>query len=154
ERAAMAAAALVLLGPGTPLLFQGEEWAASSPFPYFCDTSDAELAEQIRAGRRAEFEAFGWPPGAIADPLDREVARAAVLDWDERSIDAHCEALDWYRRLIHLRAALPELARGGRDDTDVRVDEAHDVVVMTRGPVTVVAHLGDGTAEIALAGDG
>ena len=56
------AAALVLTSPFTPMLFMGEEWAASTPWQYFTDHEDAELAEAVRAGRRGEFKAFGWKP--------------------------------------------------------------------------------------------
>ena len=56
------AAALVLLGPFVPMLFQGEEWAATSPFLYFADHSDKKLARQVSEGRRREFVAFGWDP--------------------------------------------------------------------------------------------
>jgi maltooligosyltrehalose trehalohydrolase len=152
ERAAMAAAALVLLGPGTPLLFQGEEWAASSPFPYFADTSDEGLAQAIREGRRAEFEAFGWPPEAIADPMDPDVAAGAVLRWAEREAPPHREVLEWYRALIHLRAAEPEVARGARDGTEADSDEARATVVMRRGPIVVAVHLAEGSATIAVDG--
>ncbi len=68
---AKVAAGLLLCGPFTPLLFMGEEWAASSPFPYFCDTRDDELDEAVRRGRRQEFAAFGWEPSEIPDPIAR-----------------------------------------------------------------------------------
>ena len=151
--AAAAAAALVLLGPGTPLVFQGEEWAAGSPFPYFCDTPDAELAEAIRSGRRAEFEAFGWPPEAIADPLDPTVARGAILDWEELARAPHRTVHGWYRTLVHLRRAEPELARGDRSATSVDVDDATGTIVLRRGPWRVVAHLAEGTASVAVSGE-
>jgi maltooligosyltrehalose trehalohydrolase len=144
--AAMAAAALVLLGPGTPLLFQGEEWAASTPFPYFCDPSDPELAESIRAGRRAEFEGFGWAADAVADPVSPATFCEAVLDWDERERPTHRVVLDWYRALIHLRRAEPALATGG--DAWVEVDEEHRTLVLHRSSYAVAAHLGAGDAFV------
>jgi maltooligosyltrehalose trehalohydrolase len=150
--AAMAAAALVLLGPGTPLLFQGEEWAASSPFPYFADTADAELADKIRQGRRAEFEAFGWPPEAIADPMDPEVAAGAVLRWDEREASPHRAVLEWYRTVLALRAGEPEVARGAARDTSVTVDEAAGTLVLRRGPLVLAVNLGEGSATVEAAG--
>ncbi|MBR7678802.1 malto-oligosyltrehalose trehalohydrolase, partial [Streptomyces daliensis] len=54
------AAALVLLGPGTPMLFMGEEWGAGTPWQFFTDHTDPELAEAVRRGRRREFAAHGW----------------------------------------------------------------------------------------------
>jgi maltooligosyltrehalose trehalohydrolase len=147
--AAKAAAALVLLGPGTPLLFQGEEWAASSPFPYFCDTDDRQLAAAIRDGRRAEFEAFGWPPEAIADPLAPETAAGAVLRWAERAEPPHRDVLAWYRTLVRLRADEPAVATGGRAATSVHVDDDAQCIVLRRGPVTVATRLAaTGTAVL------
>ena len=52
------AAALVLTAPFVPLLFQGEEWAASTPFLYFTDHADPELGRAVREGRRREFAGF------------------------------------------------------------------------------------------------
>jgi maltooligosyltrehalose trehalohydrolase len=68
---AKVAAAVVLLSPFIPMIFQGEEWAASSPFQYFADHDDAEMARLVAEGRRKEFAAFGWPPESIPDPASR-----------------------------------------------------------------------------------
>ncbi|MFI5268887.1 MAG: malto-oligosyltrehalose trehalohydrolase, partial [Chloroflexota bacterium] len=57
-----AAAALLLTSPFTPMLFQGEEWAASTPFQYFTDLGDTSLGTAVTSGRRQEFRSFGWPP--------------------------------------------------------------------------------------------
>lgn len=107
----LAAAALVLLGRFVPLVFQGEEWAASTPFPYFADHADPELAEAVRQGRIAEFAAFGWPPEAVADPEDPATAAAARLRWDEVTDGDHARALAWYRDLVALRRTTPALRR-------------------------------------------
>ena len=128
-----AAAALVLLGPGTPLLFQGEEWAASTPFPFFCDTPDSDLADAIRSGRHAELEPLGWPADAIADPLDPSVAESAVLDWEERRRPPHAEAFEWYRTLIRLRRT--ELAAEG---PPVEVDEIKRTLCLRRGSLAAL----------------
>ena len=53
-------AALVLTSPFTPMLFMGEEWAASTPWQFFTDHQEPELAEAVRAGRRREFAEHGW----------------------------------------------------------------------------------------------
>src|SRR5690606_33327593 len=58
-------AALVMTAPFIPMLFQGEEWDASSPFPSFSDHEDPDLARAVREGRRSEFAAFGWEPDEI-----------------------------------------------------------------------------------------
>jgi maltooligosyltrehalose trehalohydrolase len=64
------AVALVFTAPFVPMLFQGEEWAAFSPFQYFTDHEDAELGRLVSEGRRREFAAFGWNPDDIPDPQD------------------------------------------------------------------------------------
>lgn len=73
------AAAVVTLGPFTPMLFMGEEYGETAPFPYFVSHTDPELVEAVRRGRRAEFAAFDWqedPP----DPAAIQTFRSAVLD--------------------------------------------------------------------------
>ena len=141
--AQIAAAALVLCSPGTPMLFMGEEWAASTPFPYFVDVpDDPDLAHGITTGRRAEFEEFGWEPEQIPDPTDPATFEMAKLDWDEREEGAHAEVLDVYRRLIALRRARPDLTDGRRDRTSVEVDEERRLVVVRREATVVQVELG------------
>lgn len=147
---AMAAAAVVLLGPGTPLLFQGEEFAATARFPFFCDTGDADLAERIRAGRLEELAPLGWAPDDHLDPLDPAVAGGAHLDWDELRDPAHRGVLDWYRTLIHLRRAEPEIATGA--EVAVDVDEERRTLVLRRGSVALYANLGPTDALVTGAG--
>ena len=125
------AAALVLLGPGTPLLFMGEEWAASTPFQYFTDHRDPELAEAVRHGRRSEFQAFGWQPEDVPDPQDRATFDRSKLRWDERERGRHAEMLAFYRELLALRRELPP-------DCVVRTTGAASLE-MRRGDVTVTA---------------
>ncbi len=64
------AAAIYLLSPFVPLIFQGEEWAASTPFQYFAGHEDKQLAQLVSEGRKREFAAFGWAPGQ--DPRSGE----------------------------------------------------------------------------------
>jgi maltooligosyltrehalose trehalohydrolase len=146
--AAMVAAAIVLCAPGTPLLFQGEEWAASAPFPYFCDTDDAGLAAAIREGRRQEFAEFEWDPSAFADPLDPATAAAAVLRWDERNDGQHGRVLAWYRTLLALRRLRPGLTDGRRHRTSVTVDEQARRLVVDRGDTVLHADLATPRAVI------
>jgi 1,4-alpha-glucan branching enzyme/maltooligosyltrehalose trehalohydrolase len=106
--AVRAAAAIYLLAPSPPLLFMGEEWAATSPFPFFCDF-DGALAESVREGRRAEFARFAefQTPDArarIPDPVAPETFLKGRLDWSERERSPHRETLDFYRSLLDIRA--------------------------------------------------
>ncbi|MGB6192401.1 MAG: malto-oligosyltrehalose trehalohydrolase, partial [Terracidiphilus sp.] len=77
------AAALVLTAPFVPMLFQGEEWAASSPFQYFANHDEPEMARLVSEGRRKEFAAFGWKPEQIPDPEDPATFERSKLDWSE-----------------------------------------------------------------------
>ena len=78
-------AALVLTSPFVPMLFQGEEWGASTPFFYFTDYHEPKLANAVREGRCREFAAFGWKPEDTADPQARETFDGSVLNWREAS---------------------------------------------------------------------
>lgn len=135
---ARAAAALVLLGPYVPMLFQGEEFAASTPFPYFADHG-GELADAIREGRRSEFAEFDWDPRRVLDPIDPRTFAAAALHWNEPLEGDHAATLAWYRHLLDLRRTVPSLAGGGGRPTTRAIG---DIVEMVRGDVTVLAHIG------------
>ncbi len=146
DRAA-AAAALVLLSPFSALLFQGEEWAASTPFPYMSDHS-GDLGEAVRRGRRAEFAAFGWSEDQVTDPQDPATFHSAVLRWGEVAAAPHREVLDWYRSLIALRARHESLAPvllPARPEVRVR----DHVVAVQRGSLTVLANLGSSAVRDA-----
>jgi maltooligosyltrehalose trehalohydrolase len=145
------AAALVLLSPFTPLLFQGEEWGASTPFQYFTSHGDPELGRAVAQGRRAEFAAFGWPPDRVPDPQDPATFERSRLDWSEPAVEPHAGLLDWHRRLVALRRALPRLGGGRLDQVHAVADEHARTLVLLRGPVTVAANLGGAVATVALA---
>jgi len=138
------AAALVLLGPAVPMLFQGEEWGASTPFLYFTDHDDPELGKAVTEGRRREFASFGWDPSDVPDPQDPETFRRSKLDWDEVARPPHVGLLDWHRRLIALRRSTPVLG------AEVRVDYDEDGrwLVMTRERLTAACNLGPGAATV------
>ncbi|MGA2342284.1 MAG: malto-oligosyltrehalose trehalohydrolase [Steroidobacteraceae bacterium] len=99
-----AIAALTLLSPFVPLLFQGEEWGANTPFLYFTDHQDPSLAQAVTEGRAREFASFRWA-GEVPDPQAQGTFERSKLDWSERVRAPHAELLDWFRRLIALRAA-------------------------------------------------
>jgi maltooligosyltrehalose trehalohydrolase len=123
------AAALVVLGPFTPLLFMGEEWSASTPFCYFTDHQDPQLARAVRDGRRREFAAFGWKPDEIPDPQSRATFDTSKLRWEEREKPPHAGILEFYKELIALRRAHP-------GPVDVRSADANHIE-MHRGDVTL-----------------
>ena len=131
-----AAAALYLLSACTPMLFMGEEWAASSPFPFFSDLGP-ELGPLLSRARSREFAAMGWdrePP----DPQAPATFASAVLDWNERCLGGHARMLEWYRTLIGLRRIHPEFRDPRLDRVGVEIVDP-DTVAMRRGPFLVAA---------------
>ncbi|MFI0405069.1 malto-oligosyltrehalose trehalohydrolase [Actinomadura sp. 3N508] len=134
-------AALVLLAPFTPMLFMGEEWGASTPWCYFTDHQDADLARAVSEGRRREFARDGWS-GPVPDPQAVETFRRSVLDWSEPDRPHHRDLLDWHRALLALRRAWPELNEPRLTETAVEVDDTARWLTMRRGRVCVAANLG------------
>ncbi len=129
---AKVAAAAVLLAPGIPLLFMGEEYAAAQPFPYFTSHSDPALAKAVTEGRTREFEAFAWQ-GEVPDPQAESTFASAVLRLEERERADHRGVLAFYRALIELRRTHAAL-RGSDRQTRTRVgfDEGAKAVWMER----------------------
>ncbi len=148
-----AVAAIVLLLPQVPMLFMGEEWGATTPFPFFCDF-EGDLADAVRQGRRDEFKRF--PEFAdpaqrdrIPDPLAYSTFRSAKLLWDEidgERLAATTEILAKRRR--HIEPLLAHIMRGGRHDVlgdrAIRVEwDAGDA-----GRLLLVANLSPGEIDI------
>ncbi|MEU2128732.1 malto-oligosyltrehalose trehalohydrolase [Streptomyces sp. NPDC018352] len=144
------AATLVLTGPFTPMLFMGEEWGARTPWQFFTDHTDPALAEAVRSGRRREFAAHGWPADDIPDPQDPATRNRSCLDWSEPSREPHARLHAWYRELIALRRALPDL----HDPDLASVRTAHDErarwLAYRRGDLRIAVNLGEKPATIPL----
>lgn len=105
-----AARACVLLSPHVPMLFMGEEFAATTPFQYFCDFGP-ELAQAVSRGRREEFGRFAAFADAgararIPDPNAESSFLASKLRWEERDTPPHGSCLTQVRRLLALRQSL------------------------------------------------
>jgi len=142
------AAALLLTSPFVPLLFQGEEWGASTPFQYFTSHSGAELGRVVSQGRRAEFASFGWSPEGVPDPQDVATFDRSKLDWAEPGKERHASLLAWYTELIALRRRVPALADPRLGRVETACDAGLGWLVLRRGPVTVAVNLG--TADWSL----
>jgi maltooligosyltrehalose trehalohydrolase len=99
-----AIAALLLLSPFVPMLFQGEEWGARTPFLYFTDHNE-ELGRLVADGRAREFSSFKWQ-GEVPNPQDVDTFLRSKLNWDELSEPAHAQLLEWHRQLIRLRQSM------------------------------------------------
>jgi maltooligosyltrehalose trehalohydrolase len=148
------AAALVLLGPFIPMMFQGEEWAASTPFQYFADHDDRELARLVSEGRKREFAAFGWDPASIPDPEKLETFERSKLKWKELSETAHSEMLAWYRDLIKLRRTTPCLNDGEPGNTRVNFSEEKRWLCMRRGSIAIACNLAPTEQGVPIPADG
>ncbi|MFO8149222.1 MAG: malto-oligosyltrehalose trehalohydrolase [Trueperaceae bacterium] len=145
-------ASLVLTAPFVPMLFQGEEWGASTPFLFFTDHAEPELAEAVRRGRTEEFAAFGWSPDDLSDPQAASTFERSRLDWDEVRRPPHADLLAWHRALIELRRRLPDLSDDRLERVTVRFDEAARWLVMTRGAVGVACNLGEARQRVPCPG--
>jgi malto-oligosyltrehalose trehalohydrolase len=145
-----AALAITLIAPMPPLLFMGEEWGASEPFPFFCDFPEP-LATLVRQGRRKEFKAAYAEFGEqIPDPLADATFRSATLDWEARSGPAARERLELMRELLTIRRreVVPCLATAkfGAAQCEESVLAAHWQLGATR-TLILLANLSDhGTA--------
>jgi maltooligosyltrehalose trehalohydrolase len=129
-----AVSALLLLSPYTPLLFMGQEWAASTPFLYFTD-HNAELGRLVTEGRRAEFAGFSAFSGQkVPDPQARETFERSKLRWDERAAPPHAGILRLYRDLIGLRCGLPALRERGRGSFAVAALGESSLALRRHGP--------------------
>jgi maltooligosyltrehalose trehalohydrolase len=149
----MIGAAVVLTAPFVPMLFQGEEWAASTPFQYFTDHRDPELAAAVSKGRRDEFASFGWDPASVPDPQAIETFDRSRLRWDEiEGRPDHWRVLEWHSELILLRRRLPELTDGRLADVSVWFDEGERWLVFRRGRVVTAFNLSDRERRVPLPG--
>lgn len=140
-------AALYLLSPFTPMIFMGEEWAASTPWQFFTSFAEEHLAESVRAGRRAEFAAHGWAEEDVPDPQDTATRDRSVLQWGEVAEGEHAEMLSWYAALVALRR---ERLSGETRLADVSCEFDADTrwFTMTHRGLTVVANLSDAEQSV------
>jgi maltooligosyltrehalose trehalohydrolase len=143
------AAGVVLLSPFIPLIFMGEEYGETAPFPYFTSHADAALIEAVRKGRREEFAAFGWR-GKPPDPQDEETFRSARLNHKLRHEGQHRVLRDFYRELIKLRREVPALASLNKDTSEVIGYEKPRLMYLRRwcqgSQTAIVFNFGDAPA--------
>jgi len=115
----------------TPLIFMGEEWAASSPFLYFTD-HDEPLGRAITEGRRQEFAHFSafreLDPQTIPNPQLRETFERSKLSWGESARGEHAATLKLYRAALALRREDPVLSA----PTQLSVSVHHGVLFALR----------------------
>ncbi len=155
-----AALAVTLLAPMPPLMFMGEEWGATQPFPFFCDFC-GDLAEAVRNGRRAEFkedDPSRPEQGHIPDPLAQETFASAVLDWNARTNAPHKLRLELVRRLLATRRAeiVPRLRdlSGWSASADLAAGVVSAIWRLDGGALRLCANLSDKSQPRPIRSDG
>ena len=144
------ACGLLMLSPCTPLLFMGEEYGETRPFPFFCSFEDPELIEAVRRGRRAEFAAmaFDWPV-ELPDPQDPATFARAKLQWSWPDGSPQAQLRQLYADLLAARRQWPPLQ--DRADTSVRLESANPVDAQSAAVPVLVIERGTGARIVALA---
>jgi len=143
-------AGLVLTGPYTPMLFMGEEWGADTPWQYFTDHIEPWLAEAVAKGRKAEFAGYGWDAADVPNPQDEATFLRSKLDWAQPDREPYRDILAWYRELIALRRARPELTDPRLDRVSADYDEEARWIMVRRGRLRIAANLGPEPVRLAL----
>jgi 1,4-alpha-glucan branching enzyme/maltooligosyltrehalose trehalohydrolase len=150
------ALAVLLLAPSPPMLFMGEEFAAATPFQFFCDFQ-GELADAVTEGRRREFAGFGKfadpaTRAAIPDPNDPATFVRCKLNWDCLDEPQHKVWLEHYRNLLTLRRihVVPRLPGMG-GGAEFELMGTSGLVVRWRlgdgARLTLLANLGDSPVD-------
>ena len=128
SRRRLVAAATVLLSPFTPLLFMGEEYAETRPFPFFVDHAGADLLAAVREGRRRDYSGSEWTE-AVVDPTAAATFESAVLDPSVIDEEPHRSVLAAYTELLALRRQHDVIHD---PEAEQRVERIDDVVVVER----------------------
>jgi maltooligosyltrehalose trehalohydrolase len=131
------AASLLLLSPYLPMLFMGEEYGETKPFPFFCDFESEELSAAVREGRRREFSAFVEGAADIPDPTAESTFRSANLSW--RWTGESAKGLRrLHQQLLHARLRCLPLQDFQRHHARLVDDKSADPVLeLVRGDATL-----------------
>ena len=108
------------------------------------------FANAVSTGRKAEFAQHGWGAAEIPDPQDPETFLRSKLDWAQPGRDPYRSLLDWYRSLLALRRARPELTDPRLHEVRTAYDDAARWLLISRGPLRIAANLGTDPVEIPL----
>lgn len=143
-------ALLTLTSPYTPMLFMGEEWAASTPFCYFTSHAESDLGQAVELGRLREFERMGWDAATVASPQDPETFQRSKLDWSESEHGRHAVILQVYRDLARIRRTVPDLTTPDLRKSSVSFDEQARWLVLRRGSAVVAVNFGANPVSVDL----
>jgi maltooligosyltrehalose trehalohydrolase len=143
-------AGLLLTAPYLPMLFMGEEYGETAPFPFFISHGDGRIIDAVRRGRKQELSAFAWH-GEPPDPQDERTFHSAKLRLEQAQHGRGKTLHDWHRVLLRLRREHPALARPERGKMHVDVQEAEGLLRVRRWSgdrqVLLVCHFGTTAAR-------
>ncbi len=150
------AAVLTLTAPGTPMLFMGEEWGASTPWPFFTSHPEQWLGEAVRKGRAEEFAKTDWDESLVPDPQDPTTFQSAKLAWEEAEMGDHAHILALYRNLARLRRERPELTDPSSAHLSAAIERPGAApsarrFVLGRGALRIIVNLAADPWEVPLA---
>ncbi len=147
------AAALILLGPCTPMIFMGEEWGASTPFMFFSSHPEPDLAAAVTNGRFEEFKKMEWGDIEVPDPQAESTFTGSMLNWAETGEGDHARLLSAYRNLIKLRRTWPDLTDPRFEWTTVEHSPDDQWFMVMRGEeLSIVVNFGNESAAVQLEG--
>ena len=141
--ASKVALGLVLTAPFVPMLWMGEEFAATAPFLYFADHEEEEMRRLVSEGRKRDFAAFGWDENEVPDPEDEGTFLRSKMDWSEVHEGKHEEMFTWVRNLIKFRRCTMDLNDGDFGHAEISCAQDGKSLTMQRGSVRVLMNLGD-----------
>jgi maltooligosyltrehalose trehalohydrolase len=119
------AATLLLLSPHLPLLFMGEEYGETNPFPFFCSFCGEELVQAVREGRKREFADFMGPGEEVPLPDACDTFESARLSWSWPEGTAHAGLRRLYGDLLAARKQWPAMRNFSRRSARLFPDESH-----------------------------
>ncbi len=146
------AAVLVYTSPFTPMLFMGEEWAASTPWQFFTSHPEPDLGKATAEGRIAEFARMGWDRSVVPDPQQESTFQNSKLNWSELESGRHAAMLDLYRRLAALRRDRTELTDPRLPLVHTHHDDQERWLVVERGPLRVLFNFAEQARVLPLPG--
>ncbi len=151
--ASKVAIGLTLMAPFIPMLWMGEEFAASAPFLYFADHEEEEMRRLVSEGRKRDFAAFGWDETEVPDPETEDTFQRSKMDWAEVHQGKHAEMLGWVKDLINYRRSHMDLNDGDFGHMSVNCSGEGKVLTMQRGQVRVILNLGESVTQALLSGE-
>ena len=142
------AAVVTLLGGFTPMIFQGEEWGARTPFQFFTSHPERELGRIVAEGRLAEFAEMAWDTSTVPDPQDPQTFARSKLAWTELESGEHAELLAFYRELIMLRRSVPELTDSRFERTAADADDRAGWLRLHRGSILILINFSERSTRV------